>query len=197
MSSDGSDLPGFAERSSRDSPATDSRVAAPEGYSIAELFRAHHRYVARFLKYAGVPFSDLDDLVQEVFLVAHRKGFQPGPATPRTWLTRIAVRVVSGFRRSKRRNPEHADADALGRVRDDEPSPLRSVQAQQALERVQRCLGALTEKERTVFVLADIMGESGDAIAGLLEVPVGTVYRRLHAARKRFQKAHAALPGEE
>ncbi len=51
----------------------------------------------------------------------------------------------------------------------------------------------MTEKERTVFVLSEIIGEPGQAMADILHVPIGTVYRRLHDARQRFNRAYAEL----
>jgi RNA polymerase sigma-70 factor (ECF subfamily) len=44
-------------------------------------------------------------------------------------------------------------------------------------------------------VLFEIEGESCDDIAAGLGIPVGTVYSRLHAARRDFQKAFAKLAG--
>lgn len=174
-------------------PASDTAT----GYSVAELFHAHHAYVARFLKYSGAPASELEDLVQEVFLVALRRGFEPGAASPRTWLTQIAIRVASGQRRTRRRHPEQPDEDAIDRVEFEGPGPQRSAELQEAIGRVQRCLTQLTEKERTVFVLSEIMGETGQAMAELLEVPLGTVYRRLHAARQRLNAVYAQLSDDE
>jgi RNA polymerase sigma-70 factor (ECF subfamily) len=166
-------------------------------YSIAALFRAQHGYVARFLKYAGTPASDLEDLVQEVFLVAHRRGFREGPATARTWLTQIAIRVLRDYRRSRRRHPERPDSEALGDVRDRAAAPDSTAEQRQAIARVQRCLAHLTEKERTVFVLSEIIGEPGQAVAETLQVPIGTVYRRLHDARRRFNRAYAELTEQD
>lgn len=170
---------------------------ANDEYSIAELFHEHHAYVARFLKYNGAPSAELEDLVQEVFLVAHRRGFAPGPASPRTWLTHIAIRIASGHRRSQRRHRERPDDDAIAEVPFDGPGPQRSAELHQSIARVQQCLDQLTDKERTVFVLSEIMGESGQAMAELLEVPLGTVYRRLHAARQRLHAAYARLSKED
>lgn len=171
-------------------------ATAPSGigeYSVAALFRAHHGYVARFLKYAGTPGSDLEDLVQEVFLIAHRRGFREGPATPRTWLTQIAIRVLSDYRRSRRRHPERPDSEALSGVRDQASAPDSAAEQRQSIARVQLCLARLTEKERTVFVLSEIVGEAGQDMADILQVPIGTVYRRLHDARQRFNRAYAEL----
>ena len=46
---------------------------------------------------------------------------------------------------------------------------------------------------RAVFVLYELEGESCEQIAQILDVPVGTVFSRLHTARKNFQKMHNRL----
>jgi RNA polymerase sigma-70 factor (ECF subfamily) len=66
-----------------------------------------------------------------------------------------------------------------------------------ALRRVQQVLDTLTLEERATFVLYEIEGLSCDAIAAAFEIPVGTVYSRLHNARKRFIEAHARLTSED
>lgn len=80
----------------------------------------------------------------------------------------------------------------------DRPVPTASdpeleLRAQRAARRVQDCLAALDLPHRAVFVLFEIEGLSGAEVAELLEIPSGTVYRRLSVARKRFAAAHARM----
>ena len=77
------------------------RQLAPERIGVEDLFRAHASFVAAFLGRLGTPAAEIDDLVQEVFLVVHRKGgYEMGPAQPRSWLGAIAIRVASSRRRN-------------------------------------------------------------------------------------------------
>src|SRR5580658_1699280 len=79
-------------------------AGAREPVTTEDLFRAHAPFVARFLTRLGVCPSDLDDAVQEVFLVAHRNGgYLPGPATPTGYLASIAVRAAASYRRRGRK----------------------------------------------------------------------------------------------
>src|SRR5436853_6541934 len=79
-------------------------VQTTETIGAEALFRAHASFVAGFLVRLGVRPADLDDLMQEVFVVAHRRrGFQPGPARPTTWLARVAIRVAMAHRRTRTR----------------------------------------------------------------------------------------------
>lgn len=159
-----------------------------------ELFRAHAAFVASFLARLGVPRADLDDLVQEVFMVAHRRGgFVPDRAKPTTWLAKIALGVAANQRRARaRRRPADAE-DLLGSLPSGERSPEEAAQTAQALSRALAALEALDLEHRAVFVLYEIEGESCADIAEGLGIPKGTVHSRLHKARKKFEKAHRRL----
>ena len=160
-----------------------------------ELFVAHASFVARFLARLGVRPADLDDLVQEVFLVAHRHGgFTPDRGRATTWLAHIATRVASNARRTLRRRHEEQDDEALTEHRSPGADPHQSAETTESLARVERALGALEIEQRAIFVLFEVEGESCEAIALGLGVPVGTVHSRLHKARKDFQRAFERLP---
>lgn len=157
------------------------------------LFRAHAGFVASFLRRIGVASADVDDSVQEVFLVAHRKGgFIVGSANPKAWLAAIARRVASTSRRTERRRHEDRDSD-LDAVHAPNADPARVTEGRAALRRVQQALDTLTLDDRAAFVLFELEGLSCDEIAKAFEIPIGTTYSRLHNARKRFIEAHARL----
>jgi RNA polymerase sigma-70 factor, ECF subfamily len=161
---------------------------------VEQLFRAHAGFVATFLARLGVAQSDIDDAVQEVFTVAYGKGsFTPDRATARTWLGAIAARVASGQRRRARFRRERLEAEPAISVPSELASAQRTLELREALDRVNRALDSLDLPQRAVFVLFELEGEDCAAIAEALEVPVGTVYSRLHTARKRFIAAHEGL----
>jgi RNA polymerase sigma-70 factor (ECF subfamily) len=156
-----------------------------------ELFVQHARFVASFLARLGV--EEIDDAVQDVFLVAHRKGgFADAGARPTTWLAEIAVRVASTRRRTARRRKAVLDPEA-GKTSATTPTPEDQADARRSLERVQQALDALDLEDRALFVLFELEAEPCDAIARSLGVPVGTVYSRLFTARQAFQKAYARV----
>jgi RNA polymerase sigma-70 factor, ECF subfamily len=162
----------------------------PTHLGAKELFVDYAPFVARFLARIGVRPADIDDRVQEVFLVVHRKGgFRSGDARPTTWLARIAIRVASTARRTARRHPEHPD-DVLAEHPGERVDPYRSAEVSEALVRVERALEALELGLRAVFVLSEIEGETCEAIARGLRIPLGTVHSRLHRARKDFRGAY-------
>ena len=167
--------------------------------SSADLFRQFAPFVASFLLRMGVSRSDLDDVMQEVFLVAHRLGgYTPGPAKPTTYLASIAVRAATTHRRKHKvrsfvRPNEEAVAGAPGEVQ----NPEGAFEAQRRMRLLQAALDRLDDDKRAVFVMAEINGETVVSIAAGLGIPVDTAYSRLRAARKVFQAAVAELTAEE
>lgn len=164
-----------------------------ERISAEALFREHASAVATFAHRLGVPRDDVHDLVQEVFLVAHRKGgYEQGPARPRTWLCAIAVRLARKAHRDRARR-DASDSPRIELARADQRDPGEQLETRRSLERVQSALDTLDLEHRAAFVLYEIERESCEDIAAALEVPVGTVYSRLHHARKKFLSAHESL----
>jgi RNA polymerase sigma-70 factor (ECF subfamily) len=154
------------------------------------LFRQHARFVAAFLRHMGVDSAEVDDAVQDVFVVAHRKGgYLPLGASPRTWLASIAVRVAHSRRRAHGRRPRLSEQ--AERVADAANGPAELLDAKRSLDRVVKALQTMPEAHRATFVLYELEGESCESIAATWEVPVGTVYSRLHYARKRFMEAYS------
>jgi len=175
----------------------DGSEQAPAHLGARELFLAHAPFVARFLARLGAQPADIDDLVQEVFLVAHRLGgFIPDRGRATTWLAHIAVRIASNARRTRRRRPEHQDDEALTQQLSPGADPQQRAEVTESLARVNRALAALDIDQRAVFVLFEVEGETCEAIALGLGVPVGTVYSRLYRARKDFQQAYDRMTKE-
>ena len=155
------------------------------------LFRDHAGFVASFLRKLGVRAADVEDAVQEVFLVAHQRGYRPGPAAPRSWLGAIAWRVASARRRVASHRREIPDDSGIHQLSSGAPSPAAAAETRQALVLAKQALATLDEEHRVPFILYELEGEGCASIAAALDVPVGTVYSRLHNARQRFLAAYA------
>ena len=157
---------------------------------MTDLYRAHARYVARVLQRCGVPTADLDDAVQETFVVVYRRmeDFE-GRAAERTWLYAIATRVASTMRRTQRREQARRDkagADVLGTPMPDPEDELTRAQAARVLDGL---LDQLDDNKRTVFVLAELEGVKAAEISRILGLNVRTVHSRLRLARAGMQSA--------
>lgn len=158
-----------------------SRIAKGDLGALGELYDRHAVAVLRFTR-RFAPHEDAEDATQVVFLraVGAAARFRAGTKA-RPWLFGIALRVLRERRRSLARWAA-ALAD-LGR------QPARVVPAPDGLERdVARALASLSEADRACILLAELEGLTGSEIAEILGVPVGTVWRRLHDARRRLKR---------
>jgi len=168
--------------------------ASDRSLDAETLFRQYSPFVARFLARLGAPRVEIDDLVQEVFLIAHaRGGYVPAGAKPTTWLAQIATNLVRNMRRKRERRAVDHDQSVSALP---SPADLQArIVAAQAPERAQEALDAMDVDHRAVFVLFEIEREACDAIAAGLGVPIGTVYSRLHAARALFREQFRRFAG--
>lgn len=154
------------------------------------VFRRYSPYVARVAMRLLGTDSDLDDVVQDVFLEAHR-GLRAlrEPQAVRGWLARICVRrAVRRLRR--RRLLSFLSLDALSET-EEPPDPGGSPEQRAEVKKLYRMLDAMPAEERVVWVLRHVEGESLDAIVVLRGSSKSTVQRRLRAAQARFVKETA------
>jgi RNA polymerase sigma-70 factor (ECF subfamily) len=124
-----------------------------------------------------------------VFLVAHRRPFQPrGEAQVTTWLFRIAQRVVMSHRRKRRlwQWLRGSSIDAAGDVPVSGPSPLEEYEKREAVTTAYRILDDMPEKYRTIILLFEFEGLSGEEIASLTGITLDNVWVRIHRARAQF-----------
>jgi RNA polymerase sigma-70 factor (ECF subfamily) len=153
------------------------------------IYDAHFNFVWRSLRRLGVREPDVTDLTQKVFLTAHMKlpEFE-GRSSLSTWLFGICQRVASDYRRSAAIRREVAtDAADLDAAAEHEDLSTKG-EARQRASIAEAILDKLPEPQRVVFVLFELEELSGDEIASLLNVPVGTVRSRLRLAREAFRR---------
>ena len=163
---------------------------AQQALSSEQLFRSYAAFVARFLVQLGVHPVDLDDVVQEVFLVVHaRGGYTPGPAKVTSYLGSIAVHAAQSYRRKQSRRRSRAADDPLDELPGALPSGQESMELHEENARVRAALASLSEDLRAVLLLVELEGESCASVAAAMGCSVGTIYWRAHTARKRLAKA--------
>jgi len=133
----------------------------------------------------GVPANDLDDLCQDVLLTVYRRqGDFEGRSKWSTWIYGIALRRCQNHRRlTQRRRTLPLEAD----VSSTEDLERRAAH-QQELGRVLEFLDEFHLGQRQAFVLCALEGVSPAEAAGLLGVPVNTVYSRLRLAREHLNR---------
>jgi len=161
------------------------RAGDPEAFR--KLFLVHRADVARLVHRMLGASSDLDDVVQEVFLQVHRsiKDFR-GNARFTTWLYRVTVNVVLMHRRSARSRPVFADAPEGHIAQDGRPLPDEQVARIARIRAFYRLLDRLSEKKRIVFVLHELQGIAPAEIAKIVGAPVLTIRTRLFYARREL-----------
>jgi RNA polymerase sigma-70 factor (ECF subfamily) len=67
------------------------------------------------------------------------------------------------------------------------PDPLKQLESHERTELLDRILGTLPDEQRAAFVLFELEGLSGAAIAELQQVSVNTVWGRIYKARQKLQ----------
>jgi len=162
---------------------------------VARVYRDNYRFVWRTLARLGVPEHALEDALQDVFIVLHRRrGEFEGRASVRTWLYGIALRVARRVRERvrRRRTMPFLDDQASGGA-----DPERVSIQRQALTRLDAALAELSDEQREVFVLFEIEGLDAKSVANVVGVGRNTVYSRLRLARKNFQRQLATLEQPE
>lgn len=159
---------------------------------LDQIYRQHHTFVWRVLRRLGA--TAVDDAVQEVFVVMHRRRSELDTSGDvRPLLYGIARRVASRQRKQARRDPP-----PLSLVPQAAPDPQAQAELAERAEVVRAALDAMSEDKRMTFVLSDVEGMSIPDVAQCHGVNVNTAYSRLRAARQLLQKAidrHRAKEG--
>ena len=140
--------------------------------------------------------EDAQDVVQEAFLHAYQSLNRfKGDAQFFTWLYRIAVNSAISLQR-KQRTTVRLTVHREGQGRSvPEPHDLSEFsQPDQALERadeerrIQTALNRLSAEHRAVLILKDLEDQKYEAMAEILQVPIGTIRSRLHRARLELRE---------
>lgn len=171
-------------------PASDHDllVACGDGdrEALGELFRRHHRTVFRFAARLLGPAGDVDDLVQTTFLTAFAEARRfRGDARVSTWLMGIAANHARHHRRGEAR--KLAAIESFAAHPPGEPGSLHEqVASRLLLGRLASALERLPLHLRTTYVMCVVEGVPGPEAARALSVPEGTLWRRLHQARREL-----------
>jgi RNA polymerase sigma-70 factor (ECF subfamily) len=168
--------------------------------TLDALFRAHAAAVTRWAARLGGPQIEVDDVVQEVFLVVSRRLDEwRGEAQPTTWLFRITSRVVANHRR--RTWLRRIWRGLTGATRE-EPAPPEQwpnarLAARERVAQLHAMLDALPERQRQVLILFELEEMSSAEIAHVIGVPHATVRVWLHRARSALVREADRLCARE
>jgi len=153
--------------------------------SAADIVVEYASFVWRALVHLGVGENQLNDVSQEVFLVATRKLEEfEGRSSVRTWLYGICRNLAADARRRQAQAPELMDELPETIMM---PAQEGALWAKRAHAQLVRALGTLADEPRLVFILFEIEQLTMEEIARATGAPLRTCYSRLESAREHVR----------
>jgi RNA polymerase sigma-70 factor (ECF subfamily) len=165
-------------------PCMASAVSARTSLGFDEVYAAHVAFVWRIARALGVPAPAIEDAVQDVFVVVHRKlpEFEARAAIT-TWLFAITRRVAAGYRRRLDRTTPLLE-EPVG-----SSDTFAHVSRAHAATLVAAILDGIDDDQRVVFALVELEQLNVTEVARMLELNLNTTYSRLRLARRAFEAA--------
>jgi len=154
--------------------------------AFGSLVRKYQDRLYNTVVHLGENPTDAQDVVQEAFIQAFlRLGQFRRSSRFFTWLYRIAFNMVIYNRRRSRPSLSIEEGrQTSGREPvDPQPGPATRCDQAERCRVVRAAIAGLNEPHRAVVVLRAIDGCAYQTIAGILNIPIGTVRSRLHRAR--------------
>ena len=163
---------------------------------LEQMFNDHHDFIWRLIRRLGLSRGAADDAAQQVFLVAAQRIVDIQEGRERAFLFGTALRVARRVSRNDKRWVLEDDMD----FRNSQVArPEDLVDQRRAVDLMGRILANMDHDLKTVFILAELEGQTMPQVSSLLEIPLGTATSRLRRARVAFRAAvaafEAALPG--
>ena len=171
------------------------------------LMRRYQRELFGYLRRYLGDSTLAEDVFQNTFLQVYVKSNQYEPGRPvRPWLYTIATnQAIDALRRNGRHQALSLDQGREELVEGDAhslmdllesrgPSPVEAAEGQERRERIRASVDRLPDFLREVLILAYYQGLKYREIAEILDIPVGTVKSRLHAALVKLQEVWASSP---
>jgi RNA polymerase sigma factor (sigma-70 family) len=160
------------------------RLAGGEIGALGELYDRYHETIRRFVARATSDGEDVDDLVHASFLAAAKSAAQyDGRASCRPWLIGIAVQLLRRRRRAFTRLVAFLSSLRSAKTASLDPRPVLAARSD-----IERALRRISENKRVTLLMAEVEEMSCAEIASALRIPIGTVWTRLHAARRELRR---------
>jgi RNA polymerase sigma-70 factor (ECF subfamily) len=167
------------------------RCRRGEPGAFEELYRQHAPRIYGLVCRMTGSASDGEDLLQEVFLLVHRKlGSFKGESSLGTWIYRLATNNCLDFLRSRQHRQQQRTTETL-----DDVLPTRSgATAPFRVDRLdlERAILQLPPGYRAAFVLHDVEGFDHAEVAAQLGIAEGTSKSQVHKARLKIRELLAA-----
>lgn len=174
-------------------PQPEAPGPVPDPPTVESVARLHGDFLWMTLQRMGVRRDDLPDVTQAVLLTVHQRlHTYDGRAPLRAWLHGICANHASVHRRrayqwrEQATEPTEMPEPAENPVGHD-TDPEQTLLAVESHRRFSAMLDALEPEKRAVLVMYEIEERPCEQIAEELGIPKGTVFSRLHAARRAFR----------
>ena len=152
------------------------------------IYERWFEQVSQWVRVMGGPEADREDLVQDVFVVVHRRlPFFDGNNLP-GWLYQIARRRVRDFRRLVWvKHLLFGSVPLPDNLPNEGATAAETLETQQKAAILERLLRKLNDSERAALVLFEVEGYSGAEIAQIQDVSINTVWGRIYKARRKLK----------
>jgi RNA polymerase sigma-70 factor (ECF subfamily) len=168
-----------------------------------ELYKRYEKRVFNCAYHICGNYHDASDITQEAFIRVYNsiQTFR-GDANFLTWIYRIVTNVYLDERKKSKAHRQSSldefielDENAVSRqIIDDSPLPAEVVESKERAEVVRAAINSLPEYQRMIVTLYHVEDLSYDEIAGILQLPIGTVKSRLNRARLALAQILGARP---
>ena len=170
------------------------QILAGDEQAKTRLYAAHvHRLKPICVHFLGYQDSDIDDIVQQTFLIALQKlpEFEPR-STLYTWLAHICVNLCYERIRKRKRVlvslEEELEQLTVPLSQSLEGEKGRKDEEREKIKLLERLIQAMGGKCRKIIELRDRQGESYASIGKVLKIPIGTVMSQLARCRETLKK---------
>ncbi|HZM81983.1 MAG TPA: RNA polymerase sigma factor [Candidatus Limnocylindrales bacterium] len=171
-----------------DAEALSVATSDTDGFAVL-----YDRYAGQLFRYAYQRAGDAaQDIVADTFLAAfqQRASFDPGRGEVRPWLFGILTRKLARYHRAeKARYLAFARAAGQGIEANPDERVTETVSAAAMRAPLAAALARLSPGDRDVLLLVAWADCSYEEVAGVLDIPIGTVRSRLNRARRKVRQA--------
>ena len=172
-------------------PSPDSReVGRPGDDTLVSTFNLVRDELVSTLLYLLGNADDAQDAAQEAFLKCWRaRESVPDVQNLRAWIFRVGLNAAKDFQRSAwtRKSRPLPEDEVMMPGRDDN-TPGRSLEDQEALDRLRVAITQLRQEEKEVFLLRQNGELTYEEIAEIRNAPVGTVKTQMRTALITLRK---------
>ncbi|MDP9036006.1 MAG: RNA polymerase sigma factor [Myxococcota bacterium] len=166
------------------------RAATPAGSAserlFDEIYSSFHHEVGRWVGLFGGSEADCEDLVQDVFLVVHRRLIDFNGENVPGWLYQITRRRVRDYLQLSWFRLVLGGPTVDGATARAGDTPDAALGNKEKREEITRLLSKVPSSQRDAFVLFQIGGYSGEEIAHMQGVPLNTVWTRIYKTRAKL-----------